>query len=140
MVGTPGFVGPDDIGHLRDAGMEIGSHGAAHVKWTTLDDAELTAQVDRSLRILSGVVGQPITSIAVPFGAYNRRVLRVLNSFDLVTIFTSDGGSVRPGTRLKSRNSIRMDTSLEAIEILLCGLPIQQRIRFASRRWVRRHF
>src|SRR6201999_3674638 len=77
-IGAPSYLGAADIARLRDAGMTIGSHGAAHVAWTTLHDAELATQVARSLTALSDLIGHPVTEVAAPFGEYDRRVLGVL--------------------------------------------------------------
>lgn len=120
-IGTPSHLSAADIARLRDADMAIGSHGAAHVAWTTLDDAELTAQVARSLRVLSGLIGHPVTEVAVPFGAYDRRVLGVLRKLGVTGVHTADTGVAEPRGWLKARNTMRMDTPLNAIEALIAG-------------------
>lgn len=138
-IGKPGFVDEYDIARLHAAGMTIGSHGAAHVRWTTLDAAEVRKQVKDSLRILSGLVGEPVNRVAVPFGAYNRRVLSTLRQLGVTVVFTSDGGLTTTNAWVKARNTIRMDTPLETIEVLLSGRlsPLQQ-LRFFARRLFRR--
>ena len=120
-IGMLPYLSAADIARLRDAGMTIGSHGAAHVAWTTLDDAELTAQVARSLRVLTGLTGQPVTEVAVPFGAYDPRVLRVLRKLGVTGVHTADPGAAEPRAWLKARNILRMDTPLDAIEALIAG-------------------
>lgn len=134
-IGKAGFLDASDIVRLRDAGMTIGSHGAAHVNWTTLDDAELSRQVTRSLRVLSDFVGKPVAMVAAPFGGYDLRVLDLLRPLNIAVVFTSDGGPVRPSAWIKPRTTIRTDTSLEIIEALVSGrLPPLQRLRFFIRR------
>jgi peptidoglycan/xylan/chitin deacetylase (PgdA/CDA1 family) len=120
-IGTPSYLSVADIARLRDAGMIVGSHGAAHVAWTTLDDAELTAQVARSLQVLAALSGEPVTEVAVPFGAYDRRVLRVLRKLGVTAVHTADTGRAEPRAWLKARNTLRMDTPLEAVEALVAG-------------------
>lgn len=120
-IGTPSHLNAAEIARLRDAGMAIGSHGAAHVPWTTLHDAELTAQVARSLRVLTDLIGHPVTEVAVPFGAYDRRVLRLLSNLGVTGVHTADTGVAEPRAWLKARNTLRMDTPLEAIEALVAG-------------------
>ena len=137
-IAKPAFIDVSDIVQLRDSGMKIGSHGAAHVNWTTLGDTELWQQVTRSLQILSGFVGKPVTMVAAPFGGYDRRVLKLLRPLEIAVVFTVDGGSTRPRAWVKPRNTIRNDTSLETIEALVSGrLPPLERLRFFLRR--RRH-
>jgi peptidoglycan/xylan/chitin deacetylase (PgdA/CDA1 family) len=134
-ISRPGFLEASDIVRLRDAGMAIGSHGAAHVDWTTLSDSELLRQVTNSLQVLTGYVGMPITIVAVPFGHYDRRVLKLLRTLGTTAVYTSDGGAVRPNNWIRPRTTIRADTSLEMIEALISDrLPPLQRLRFFYRR------
>jgi hypothetical protein len=101
------------------------------VKWTTLSDTQLLEEVGQSLRVLSGLVGQTVKSIAIPFGSYDRRVLRLLKLFDITTVFTSDGGPSRPNTWVKPRTTIRRDTPPEKNKLLLSGqLSPMERFRF----------
>jgi peptidoglycan/xylan/chitin deacetylase (PgdA/CDA1 family) len=138
FLGRPGFVDRDDIARLHSVGMTIGSHGAAHVRWTTLGEAELIDQVTRSLQVLSSLVDHPVNRVAVPFNAYDRRVLSVLRRLGVAAVLTSDGGTARSGAWLKARTTIRMDTSLATIEELMSGqMPVLRRMRFAARRWMR---
>jgi len=136
-IGEPGFLDEADIIRLHEAGMTIGSHGASHLKWTTLDDAELVEQVQRSMRILSGIVGKSVTTVAVPNGAYDRRVLRVLRSLGVTTVYTSEGGPTPPNAWVKSRTSMHIEnTPIDLIEKLICGrasLSLGQHVRFFAR-------
>lgn len=138
-VGRPGFVSQADVARLRDAGMTIGSHGQAHTSWTNLGSEELTEQVSRSLQTLSDFAGQKIVRVAVPFGDYDCRVLRVLSRLGVASVYTSDGGPTRSGAWIKARTTVRTDTPIEAINTLMTGrLTPAQRFRFFARRWRRR--
>ena len=138
-IGRTGFLAPADVARLRDAGMAIGSHGAAHVKWTSLSNEELEEQVSRSLQILSELSGEAVTTVAVPFGDYDRRVLGVLARLGIASVHTSDGGPARSGAWIKSRTSVRADIPIEPIKALVSGrLSIVHRFHFFARRWVRR--
>lgn len=134
MIGKADFVDAADITQLRKNGMTIGSHGAAHVEWTTLDDAELAAQVKRSMRTLSSIAGTSVTTVAVPFGAYDSRVLRVLRPLGITTVYTSEGGPTSSNAWLKARNTIHIDTPIDLIEKLICGrASLAQHLRFFAR-------
>jgi peptidoglycan/xylan/chitin deacetylase (PgdA/CDA1 family) len=138
-IGTPSYLGAADIARLRDAGMTIGSHGAAHVAWTTLHDAELATQVARSLKTLTGLVGHPVTEVAAPFGEYDRRVLSVLRRLGVTRVYTSDSGVALADTWLMARNTMRMDMPLESIEALVMdGVQPMQRLRQSGSRLARR--
>jgi peptidoglycan/xylan/chitin deacetylase (PgdA/CDA1 family) len=138
-IGTPDFVDAADIVRLRDAGMKVGSHGAAHVRWITLDDSELAEQIDRSVRVLSRILDRPARSVAPPFGAYNRRILRLLRRLGVTEVHTTDDGPVRSGAWIKPRFTITMDTPLAAVEARLAGrLGWDARLLALARRHARR--
>jgi peptidoglycan/xylan/chitin deacetylase (PgdA/CDA1 family) len=118
-IGTPGYLDAGDIRALHADGMRIGSHGAAHVPWTSLPDAALAEQISRSLSVLSGVVDEPVRMVAIPFGAYDSRVLGVLRPLPVDRVFTSDGGPCVPESWLVARNTIRADSALADIRDLV---------------------
>jgi peptidoglycan/xylan/chitin deacetylase (PgdA/CDA1 family) len=138
-IGAPSYLGVADVARLHDAGMSIGSHGASHVPWTSLDDTELAVQVARSMRSLSQIVGRPVTEVAVPFGDYDRRVLGVLRRLGVSRAYTSDNGVASPGTWLAARNTMRSDTPLAAVEKLIVdGFDPVRRMRQSARRFAKR--
>ncbi len=92
MIGQPGYLTPDDLRKLHDAGMEIGTHGVAHVRWDLLDDPGLSREIDRSLSDIEKWTGVRVTSVGLPFGGYNLSVLRALNQRGLKEVYSSDGG------------------------------------------------
>jgi peptidoglycan/xylan/chitin deacetylase (PgdA/CDA1 family) len=133
-IGTPDFVKAEDVIRLYNSGMSIGSHGVAHLKWTTLSNLELMEEVDQSLNVLSRLIGQPIKTVAIPFGSYDRHVLRLLARLNITAVFTSDGGPARSGAWVKPRTTVRRDTPLEALEKLLSGrLSLVERLHFFAR-------
>jgi O-antigen/teichoic acid export membrane protein/peptidoglycan/xylan/chitin deacetylase (PgdA/CDA1 family) len=136
-IGMSGFLGAEDLLRLHNSGMSIGSHGIAHQKWTTLKDAELKNEINQSVSILSALIGHPVESVAVPFGAYDRRVLYTLANSGIKHVYTSDGGFARPGTWVKPRTTIRIDTPLEVVERILSGqFSLLQRFQLVARGWL----
>jgi peptidoglycan/xylan/chitin deacetylase (PgdA/CDA1 family) len=141
-IGAADSLSADDIRALRREGMQIGSHGMAHVRWPTLTDAALHQEIAQSLEILSDLLKDPVRSVGVPFGAYDSRVLRALRQSGVTRVFTSDGGPARPGAWLAPRNSVRADTSLAALEAMLArpksaGAYFLRAARRVSRRLIR---
>ncbi|MGE0596391.1 MAG: polysaccharide deacetylase family protein [Hyphomonadaceae bacterium] len=120
-IGSAHYLSADDIRALHDAGMGVGSHGCAHVRWSELDDATLEDEVSRPLAVLSDIVGAKVDTVGVPFGAYDSRVLRVLRRHNVRRIFTSDGGPCLPGAWIVPRNSMRSDTPEPALQAMLSG-------------------
>jgi peptidoglycan/xylan/chitin deacetylase (PgdA/CDA1 family) len=91
-IGLPGYLDRSAMSELISAGMTIGSHGWSHVDWRRVDDATLDVEIDAARDKIAGVVGHAVDTVAIPFGSYDRRVVRRLRRGDITTVFTSDGG------------------------------------------------
>lgn len=113
------YVSPDGARALDAMGMEVGLHGHAHVDWRFSPPDELRAETVAARRDLADAVGKPITSVALPFGGYNRRVLAHLEAQGFDRIYNSDGGPSRPADRFVRRTAIRADQSLHDILAIL---------------------
>ncbi|HEU5035697.1 MAG TPA: polysaccharide deacetylase family protein [Nocardioides sp.] len=114
LLGEPGRLDADDVRELHRAGMVVGSHGWSHRDWRTLDwgpsgATEVEDEMVRARRELERVTGAEVTEVAVPFGSYDRHVLRALRRAGAARVYTSDGGWARPGSWLQARTSIRGD-------------------------------
>jgi peptidoglycan/xylan/chitin deacetylase (PgdA/CDA1 family) len=67
------------VREVAGAGMEIGSHGATHVRLAGLDPGQLEAEVSASKASLAELVGTSIRGFAYPYGsmdAHARRAVR----------------------------------------------------------------
>lgn len=87
-LGQPRYLAEEHLRELRSAGMGIGSHGWSHVDLRRIDPVELERESVGSGERLSAVIGAPVTHFALPFGSYDRRVLRSLRGYQ--TVYTSD--------------------------------------------------
>jgi peptidoglycan/xylan/chitin deacetylase (PgdA/CDA1 family) len=102
-IGRPGYLNSSAMRDIISAEMEIGSHGWGHVDWRRADDKTLDTEIDEARKKIADVAGCVIDKVAIPFGSYDRRVLRRLrrSESEIKTVFTSDGGRVRrPGWML----------------------------------------
>jgi peptidoglycan/xylan/chitin deacetylase (PgdA/CDA1 family) len=61
------------IKDLLQGGMTIGSHGMDHRDWRTLHPLALDVEITDARRKLEDVAQRSVTTVAVPFGSYNRR-------------------------------------------------------------------
>jgi peptidoglycan/xylan/chitin deacetylase (PgdA/CDA1 family) len=130
FLDRPGYLNKESVRELLAAGMTIGTHGVAHPKWTRCDDGQLESEIADSVTILGRAIDTAITEAAIPFGAYNFRVLRALRRHGFSAVYTSDGGTCPTRSWLRPRKSVRADTSLRSIEDLLSGrLSLWQRTR-----------
>jgi peptidoglycan/xylan/chitin deacetylase (PgdA/CDA1 family) len=136
LLGEPGRVDAAGIRRLVDAGMSIGSHGWAHRDWRRIDEWQATEEIVDAQRVLSGLSGQPVKAVAVPFGSYDRHVLRRLRHANVARVYTSDGGLARPDAWLQPRTSLRPNFGEPLIaQTLNPRPPIATRAsRFAARR------
>jgi peptidoglycan/xylan/chitin deacetylase (PgdA/CDA1 family) len=114
LLGEPGRLDASGVRELHQAGMFIGSHGWAHRDWRALDwspagAVEVEEEMVRARRHLSQLTGSDVSEVAVPFGSYDRHVVRTLRRTGVTRVYTSDGGWARNGAWLQARTSIRAD-------------------------------
>ena len=91
-IGKQGYLDRAGILDIVASGMEVGSHGWGHVNWRRADDKALDAEIDEAPKLISDIVGYTVNTVAIPFGSYDRRVLRRLRRSQINTVLTSDGG------------------------------------------------
>lgn len=118
-LGHKGYLAPVDLVTLADAGMGIGSHGRDHVKWVDLSGEALTEEVGGSRRAIETALGAPVTAAAIPFGAYNRRVMDALRRSGYTAVHSSDGGWADPDAWFRPRTSVSATTTPADVEDLI---------------------
>jgi peptidoglycan/xylan/chitin deacetylase (PgdA/CDA1 family) len=123
LLGEPGRLEPGDVRQLYQAGMRVGSHGWAHRDWRRIDQSLHAQEFCDSRRLLGELTGQAVSRVSIPFGSYDRHVLRHLRRTGITHAFTSDGGRARPDTWLQPRNSMRADTGHEWLRGVLDARP-----------------
>jgi peptidoglycan/xylan/chitin deacetylase (PgdA/CDA1 family) len=138
-LGERGRVDHAGVRTLLDAGMAIGSHGWSHRDWRRIDSAQAREELDDAHRVLGEVTGRPVSRVAIPFGSYDRHVLRLLRAAGVTRAYTSDGGRVRPDAWLQARNSLRHDMDATWIaRVLDPDTSLTQRARGTAARAVKR--
>ena len=108
-LGEPGRLDADGVRELVAAGMRVGSHGWAHRDWRRLDAGQAARSSAPPTGCSAELTGRPVTRVAIPFGSYDRHVLRRLRRAGVTRAYTSDGGRARPDAWLQARNSLRPD-------------------------------
>ena len=114
-LGQPGYLSRGQARELDAAGHQIGSHGLDHLPWTSLEDDQLRAETFSSREILEDLLCKPVISVALPFGRYNRRVLRMVRKAGYRHIYSSDGTSCLTNRSPIPRLSIRSDLSPSSV-------------------------
>lgn len=109
LLGRPGRLSAEDVRELLRSGMTIGSHGWEHRDWRRMDAAQATEEITAAARLLGDLTGQRVSRVAVPFGSYDRHVLRRLRQAKVTRVYTSDGGPANPDSWLQPRTSLCHD-------------------------------
>lgn len=133
-IGTPGYLSPSGVRQLHDAGMIIGSHGCAHLRWTEVSKDAITDEVRRSIQALSAVTQAVVDLIAVPYGACDRRVIGILRNLGIRRVYTSFRGPDGGDAWLVRRDCITNDMSDAEIRRLIEAKPSMLREAFSRLR------
>ncbi len=129
-MSDPNYLDKAAIRELQSAGMGIGNHGRSQRNLTTLSYAELEDEISTAGDELSQITGQDCSEVALPFGAYNRKVLKWLQSKRLSCIYTSDRGTTDSALRIKARESITGQMANMAMpDLLLEGRTLPKYLR-----------
>jgi hypothetical protein len=94
-IGARAFLNASQILDLRRRGHTIGSHSCSHRgRMSSMLSEALEQEWNRSVAILSDLVGERVTTASVPSGYYCRRVAESAASVGLTLLFT-----LQPTTR-----------------------------------------
>jgi peptidoglycan/xylan/chitin deacetylase (PgdA/CDA1 family) len=129
-IGLPHYLDRVALRNLMSAGMEIGSHGLHHCDWRNLDSMMLHVEVDGARRRIEDLCGRAVTKVGIPFGSYDRHVLKQLRAERLDCVYTSDGGLAQSEAWLRPRQTICSNVSEAAMKSLITGYPsLPERLR-----------
>ena len=108
-IGKPGYLSAADLKELVARGHTVGSHGRGHVPWPELDEPALHDEVVTAAQEIAEASGAPVTAVAIPFGRYDRRVLRKLDQAGYARVYSSDGLPRLSDGGVIPRYSVRAD-------------------------------
>jgi peptidoglycan/xylan/chitin deacetylase (PgdA/CDA1 family) len=128
LLGDPGRLGRADVRDLLEAGMAVGSHGWAHRDWRRITEAEASQELGDAHQVLAELTAGPVTRVAIPFGSYDRHVLRRLRHANVTRAYTSDGGRARPDAWLQARTSLPHDLDATWVARVLDPTPSPVRV------------
>jgi peptidoglycan/xylan/chitin deacetylase (PgdA/CDA1 family) len=139
LLGRPGRLTRDGVRELVGSGMPLGTHGWTHRDWRRLTQPEVIEELVRAPQVLSEFTGQPVTEASIPFGSYDRHVLRRLREAGVTRAYTSDGGRAAPRSWLQARNSLKRTVDAAWLDQVLDGAPaLPRRARNLAARTVKR--
>ncbi|GAB3254469.1 polysaccharide deacetylase family protein [Nocardioides dilutus] len=128
LMGEPGRLDRSGVRELHRAGMIIGSHGWMHRDWRSLDwssrgATQVEDEMVRARQHLEHLTGSEVSEVAVPFGSYDRHVLRALRRSGVTRVYTSDGGWAPTGAWMQARTSIRADDGPDWPKLVMIDRP-----------------
>jgi peptidoglycan/xylan/chitin deacetylase (PgdA/CDA1 family) len=122
-IGAPYYLDRAALAELIAAGMEIGTHGKDHRDWRGLDEANLDAELVEARRRIEDVCGVAVRKAAIPFGSYDRRLLKRLRREPFDCVYSSDRGETPSDAWLKSRDTMDSTWSEAEIKQVLAAKP-----------------
>ena len=139
-LGKCGYLNSQDTQELIDNGMIVGSHGMYHKNWRCLGNRELADEIWTARDQLENILGYRVTNIAMPYGQYNRRILRMLRKADYEMVYTVDGLGAKAEDWLQPRYCLTKKDSFDTVRSML-NMPsrIFDNTLFALKKWVKRN-
>lgn len=96
----PRLLARDQIRELRRAGIEIGSHGVAHVRLAEATPEEAREELTRSKAELEDLLGEEVRHFCYPYGSHNPAVVEAARAAGYATAVTNVRRAARPGDDL----------------------------------------
>lgn len=93
-----GYMAPRQVRDLHEAGHTVGAHGWSHTLLTQCGDAELRHELNDARSALEDHIGAPVTSLSLPGGRSNAKVLRAARDAGYTTVWTSVPDETRSET------------------------------------------
>jgi len=136
----PGYMGWRELRSLQESGQLIGAHGWSHRLLTHCTKQDLDWELTRSRLMLQDKLGTSITTMSLPGGRHNRRVLAACKDAGYSNVFTSEPKAEDLTSEFTiGRLNIRGDMKLEWIRHLfqpgndtLSSLERQYRVKVAA--------
>ena len=137
----PNYMGWPELRSLHASGQLVGAHGWSHTLLTHCNKKELDKELGAARMLLEDKLGTAITTMSLPGGRYNKRVLAACREAGYSRIYTSEPSAeqMQAGYRV-GRLNIRGDMNedwlrrvLQPGSGVLLGLERQYRMKTAAK-------
>ena len=115
---------PEFWRRVAELGFPIGNHTTNHRDLTELTGAGVFKEIDRDREIIEGITGVPMIRVMrPPFGAYNKRTLRMSAKAGFPTLLLWDVTALDTSRRATKRSMIKAALSGRngSVVVLHCG-------------------
>jgi peptidoglycan/xylan/chitin deacetylase (PgdA/CDA1 family) len=128
-LGRPGYLVPQQVRELSDAGFDIGSHSMTHPYLSDLDDLGLRREIAESKTQLEEMIGRPVLDFSCPGGRWSSRVAAIARQAGYRSITTSRVAANRPTSNplQLARIAVMRGMTLTAFQDLCRGHGLWQR-------------
>ncbi|MHB8301713.1 MAG: polysaccharide deacetylase family protein [Acidobacteriaceae bacterium] len=111
-----GYMGWAELRALQQAGQSIGAHGWTHTLLTHCSGRDLHTELEKSRHTLEDKLGASVTTMSLPGGRFNRRVLDACREAGYTRVYTSiPQAEPEPLGFTVGRLNIRRDMQLDWI-------------------------
>ncbi len=132
FIGTPRFATAHDLRQAAQSGhFRIGAHGVTHRLLGELSAAAAADELQTSRRKLEDLLGQPVTTCALPGGSGDSRTLQLARDAGYEAVFTSQVGlnvTNRQGTTVR-RAAILSTTDNRVLQNWVTGSYWRDHVR-----------
>ena len=116
----PGYMGWPELRALHESGQLIGAHGWSHALLTRCAPGDFDVELRKAKSVLEDKLGTSITTMSLPGGRYNRRVIAACREAGYTQVYTSvPRAEYEPLGFTVGRLNVRGDWSAEWIRNLL---------------------
>jgi peptidoglycan/xylan/chitin deacetylase (PgdA/CDA1 family) len=133
----PGVMSWRQLRELYQAGHTIGSHTHTHPMLTACRDAALRNELRVSRQMIEDLIGDEVSSLSIPSGRVDDRVLAACAEAGYTRVYTSAVGEYQPASatfpEVMGRFIVRRGTSDKTVMAYLKGEPATcRRLRIES--------
>jgi peptidoglycan/xylan/chitin deacetylase (PgdA/CDA1 family) len=116
----PGYMGWPELRTLHESGQLIGAHGWSHTLLTHCAQRDFDTELSRPRLMLEDKLGASITTMSLPGGRYNNRVLAACREAGYTHVYTSAPRAEQSAAGFTiGRLNIRGDNTVEWIASVL---------------------
>ena len=90
------MLSEDELRDLARSGWEIGAHTITHADLSMLDYDACLHEIAGSREALEGIVGQPVRTLAYPFGRYGAAAMAASRDAGMLAAVTTGSGVWKP--------------------------------------------
>lgn len=126
-VGARDRMSGQQLRELIAQGHRVESHSCSHVFLPSCSDSRLLNELDYSRKSLEDVISSTVTAISLPYGRWDRRVLRACQNAGYSQVYTSDpwlSPRTREGIVVTGRLTLRNSMNAAQLRQLLTAKGI----------------